>query len=113
VSSKTASRDLKDLKNDCIGLVSFRFVSVRQIEVGLCSKKVKISPEKNRLFQSTGNNIVYVIKDSSLLATTVEQQQQHQKQHQTRPDKTCGLLIGPSRRILRERERKNVKRKVV
>jgi hypothetical protein len=89
VSSKTASRVLKDLKNDFIGLVSFRFVSVWQIEVGLCSKKVKISPEKNRLIQTTGKNIVYVIKDSSLLATTVEQQQQHQKhqkQHQTRPD---------------------------
>jgi hypothetical protein len=78
VSSKTASRDLKDLKNDFIGLVSFRFVSVRQIEVGLCSKKVKISPERIDSFQSTRKNIVYVTKASSLLATTVEQQQQHQ-----------------------------------
>ncbi len=64
-------------ENDFIGPVSFTFVSVGNWkQVDLCSKKVKISPEKSRLFLITRENNSAVTKASSLLATTGEQQQQ-------------------------------------
>jgi hypothetical protein len=85
VSSKTASKDLKDLEKDLSGLVSFKFVSSLSKQQGGLQDKNQDQPKIKVTVTKETINTSALIKDTSLVTTAISTTVAT-PQHQTRPD---------------------------